>query len=61
MDLELATVEDATNIGCRVLLLDSSTTSDAGYATKLQEAGIVIRPGHVVVVDRRYSNNRQPG
>ena len=52
MDLGLATVIDPTNIQCRVHLLDEEEPSDARYAARAQEAGVVIRPCHIVVVDR---------
>src|SRR5436305_5199496 len=52
MDLAWATVIDPTNIQCRVHLLDESEPSDARYAAQLQEAGVVVRPCHLVVVDR---------
>jgi hypothetical protein len=52
MDLELATVIDPTNIQCRVQLLDEGEPTDARYAAQAQEAGVVIRPCHIVVVDR---------
>jgi hypothetical protein len=55
MDLELAIVIDPTNIQCRVHLLDEETPSDARYAAKAQEAGVVIRPCHLVVIDRARS------
>jgi hypothetical protein len=52
MNLELATVEDATSTGCRVQYLDSSTSADARYSARVQAAGVVVRPCHLVVVDR---------
>lgn len=52
MDVELATVVDPTNIQCRVQLFDESTPTDARYTPKMQERGVVIRPCHIVVVDR---------
>jgi len=52
MDLELATVVDPTNIQCRVQLFDESTPTDARYDSKMQERSVVIRPCHIVVVDR---------
>jgi hypothetical protein len=52
MDLELATVIDPTNIQCRVQLFDEGEPTDARYAAPAQEAGVVIRPCHIVVVDR---------
>ncbi len=52
MNLALATVEDATNIGCRVRLLGAAAPTPTRYADKVQEAGVVIRNCSVVVVDR---------
>jgi hypothetical protein len=51
MKLELATVEDATNIGCRVRFFGATTWTATRYATKIQEAGVVIRNCHIVVVN----------
>jgi hypothetical protein len=52
MDLAWATVIDPTNIQCRVQLLEERQPSDARFAARLQEAGVVVRPCHLVVVDR---------
>lgn len=52
MDLELATVVDPTNIQCRVQLFDERAPTDARYDPAMQERGVVIRPCHIVVVDR---------
>jgi hypothetical protein len=51
--LELADVEDAHNVGCLVRLVGATTTERAHYSTAIQQNGVVIRRGHVVVVDRR--------
>jgi hypothetical protein len=50
--LALAYVEDAHNIGCVVRYLGGRVAERARYAAKIQEHGVVIRAGHVVVVDR---------
>jgi hypothetical protein len=51
MKLDLATVEDATNIGCRVRFFGATTWTPTRYANKIQEAGVVIRNCHIVVVN----------
>ncbi|GCE15348.1 hypothetical protein [Tengunoibacter tsumagoiensis] len=54
--LALAWVEDAHNQGAFVRVLGETQTQRAHYDTTLQNAGIVIRPEHLVVVER----SRQP-
>lgn len=50
----LALVVDAHNIGCVVRFIGERTTHRAQYAEAIQQHGIVIRTGHLVVVDRRH-------
>jgi hypothetical protein len=50
--LALATVADAHNIGAIVRPLGERATQRAQYSDAIQRAGVVIRPCHVVVIDR---------
>jgi len=49
--LVLAYVEDATNVGARVRLLGEAAARPAQYSTAIQQHGVVIRAGHMVVVE----------
>jgi hypothetical protein len=48
----LALVEDAHNQGAFVRVLGETQTQRAHYDAVLQNAGVVIRPGNIVVVER---------
>jgi hypothetical protein len=50
----LALVVDAHNIGCVVRFIGERTTHRAQYAEAIQQHGVVIRTGHLGVVDRRH-------
>ena len=49
--LVLAYVDDATNVGARVRLQGEAAARPAQYSTAIQQHGVVIRAGHMVVVD----------
>lgn len=48
----LAHVADAHNVGCQVRLFGEPTAHRATYSPAIQANGVVIRTGHVVVVDQ---------
>lgn len=50
--LALAYVAEAHNIGAIVRALGEQDTRRAHYSDAIQRAGVVIRPCHVVVIDR---------
>lgn len=50
----LALVVDAHNIGCVVGFIGERTTHRAQYAEAIQQHGVFIRTGHLVVVDRSH-------
>jgi hypothetical protein len=52
MDLELGTVERATNLTCLVRLVGANRLTEAHYSKMIQSNFIQIQPRHVVVVDR---------
>jgi hypothetical protein len=49
--LILAYVDDAHNVGCRIRLVGEQTSRPARYSEAIQQHGVVIRAGHVVVAD----------
>jgi len=51
-DLALASVEDAHNQGAVVRVFGEAQTAQALYDADLQLSGVIIRPCHLVVVDR---------
>ncbi|HEV2123372.1 MAG TPA: hypothetical protein VGW38_11440 [Chloroflexota bacterium] len=55
MDLELGTVERATNLSCKVRFLGGSSLADVRYSKVIQDNYILIQPRHVVIVDRSRS------
>lgn len=52
MDLEIGTVERATNLSCKVRFIGTGMLSDVRYSKTLQSNCILIQPRHVVVVDK---------
>jgi hypothetical protein len=48
----LAYVEDSHNVGCVVRFVGETATHRAHFSAAIQEHGVVIRTGHVVVVDQ---------
>jgi hypothetical protein len=53
--LSLAYVEDAHNLGCVVRLVGAQGTHRAHYSAAIQGSGVIIRAGHMAVVDRSRS------
>jgi hypothetical protein len=51
-DFALAYVNDAHNVGCIVRLVGDTALHRAHYAPDIQQHGVVIRPCHMVIVDR---------
>jgi hypothetical protein len=49
----LALVKDATNIDCGVVYVNGETSERVRYSASIQDAGVVIRNCHVVVVDHQ--------
>lgn len=47
----LAYVEDSHNVGCLVRFVGETTRRRAHFSRAIQENGVVIRTGHIVVVD----------
>jgi len=47
---DIAKVLDAHNIGCSVQFLKDGRIADARWSEDIQRCGIVIRPGHLVLV-----------
>lgn len=54
--LALAYVEDSHNIGCLVRFAGAEAAQRAHFSDAIQQHGVVIRTGHVVLADR----NRDP-
>ncbi|MGH2355114.1 MAG: hypothetical protein ACRDJN_26185 [Chloroflexota bacterium] len=52
MDLELGTVERATNLTCLVRFIGESRLVDVHYSKAILSNFILIQPRHVVVIDR---------
>jgi hypothetical protein len=51
----LAYVVDAHNVGCLVRFVGESSTQRAQYSEAIQQHGVVIRSGHLVIVDESSS------
>jgi hypothetical protein len=51
-NLALCYVEDAHNVGCFVRPIGEREQHRAHYSTDIQQHGVVIRTGHMVIVDR---------